>query len=289
MAGQHSKRSRRSRNAKVRRRGRMAGFGTTAGAALAFGLTPLATAPAASADGLDVILDPIINSLSSVDPTLGVDLTGWVAGLDSALAAASSADASSAATAPLDFTQAYDTYIYAPTEAAEQAWITSPTGEAFDTSLNTFYHDFGGTGILIGDGANGTDGGTMAEATGGAGGLWFGDGGTGGTDSAGDGGAGGIAYDGDGGAGGAGLDGGTGGTGGDTAYGIGGEGGAGGEGTFAASGTGEGGQGGAGGDATGSFFGIGGTGGEGGTGAEGVGGDNGDFNRRDRRDRRDRR
>src|ERR1700679_89081 len=162
MAGQHRKRNRRSRSAKARRRGAV-GLGTGAGAMLAFGMGPLAAAPAANADGLDAILDPIINSLSSIDPTLGVDLTGWVAGLDSALAAASTADASSAANAPLDFTQAYDTYVYAPTEAAEQAWITSSTGELYDTSLNTFWHEIGGTGILIGNGANGTE----AEPSGG--------------------------------------------------------------------------------------------------------------------------
>ena len=221
------------------------------------GMGPLAGAPAANADVLDTILDPIINSLSSLDPTLAVDATGWIAGLDSALAAASTADASSAATAPVDFTQAYDTYIYAPTEAAEQAWITSPFGEAYDTSLNTFWHDIGGTGILIG---NGTDGTSAADPNGGAGGLLFGDGGTGwNSDVAGDaGGNGGIAYDGDGGAGGEGYDGSDGGTGGNTAYGIAGTGGEGGEGTFADSGTGEGGMGGEGGDATGSFFGIGG-------------------------------
>ena len=81
-------------------------LGTGAGAVLAFGMGPLAGAPAANADVLDTILDPIINSLSSVDPALAVDATGWVAGLDSALAAASTADTSSAASAPLDFTQA---------------------------------------------------------------------------------------------------------------------------------------------------------------------------------------
>ena len=177
MAGQHSKRNRRSRNAKARRRG-VVGLGTGAGAILAFGMGPLAAAPPANADDfgiLDSILDPIINSLSAADPALAVDATGWLAGLDSALGAASSADASSAANAPLDFTQAYDTYIYAPTEAAEQAWITSSTGELYDTSLNNFWHEIGGTGILIG---NGTDG-TATDTTGGAGGLWFGDGGTG--------------------------------------------------------------------------------------------------------------
>jgi hypothetical protein len=140
MAGQHSKRNRRSRNAKARRRG-VVGLGTGAGAILAFGMGPLASAPPANADDfgiLDNILDPIINSLSAADPALAVDATGWIASLDSALAAVPGLDPSSAASAaPIDFTQAYDTYIYAPTQVAEQAWITSPTGEAFDNSLNT--------------------------------------------------------------------------------------------------------------------------------------------------------
>src|SRR5271167_2213729 len=69
-----SKRNRQSRNAQARRR-RVVGWGTSAGAVVAFGLGPWGVAPAAHADGLDVILDPIINSLSSVDPLLGVDVS----------------------------------------------------------------------------------------------------------------------------------------------------------------------------------------------------------------------
>ncbi|MDT5086087.1 MAG: hypothetical protein QOJ61_3130, partial [Mycobacterium sp.] len=77
MAGQHkNKRNQRSRNAKARRR-RMLGAGTTAGAFLAFGMTPLASAPAAHADEFDVIIDPIINSIlssiTSLDALVGID------------------------------------------------------------------------------------------------------------------------------------------------------------------------------------------------------------------------
>ncbi|WP_431241012.1 PGRS repeat-containing protein (plasmid) [Mycolicibacterium aichiense] len=69
---------------------------------------------------------------------------------------------------------------------AEQNWINSPLGKSIDNASNK---DFGR--YLIGNGANGIDGGTLAEATGGAGGLLFGDGGRGATDAAGQGGAGG--------------------------------------------------------------------------------------------------
>src|SRR5271155_2918724 len=97
MAGQRCpKRNRRSRNAKALRRA-VVGLIASAGAFLAFGMTPLAMTPSAHADEFDVIIDPIINSLSSVDPTLAVDMTGWLANLDSALAGASSVDASSLA------------------------------------------------------------------------------------------------------------------------------------------------------------------------------------------------
>ena len=95
MAGQLCpKRNRRSRNA-LRRA--VVGLIASFGAFLAFGMTPSATTPSAHADEFDVIIDPIINSLSSVDPTLAVEMTGWLANLDSALAAASSVDASSLA------------------------------------------------------------------------------------------------------------------------------------------------------------------------------------------------
>ena len=63
MAGHNkNKRNQRSRSAKASRR-RALGAGTTAGAFLAFGMAPLATAPAAHADVFDVIIDPIVNSI----------------------------------------------------------------------------------------------------------------------------------------------------------------------------------------------------------------------------------
>ena len=114
MAGRHNnKRNQRSRKAKANRR-RMLGAGTTAGAFLAFGMTPLAAAPAAHADEFDVIIDPIINSILGsitsldafvgIDPSTALDLGGLaLPATDAALAsdplaaAASSADAVSAA------------------------------------------------------------------------------------------------------------------------------------------------------------------------------------------------
>src|ERR1700733_5806554 len=93
-----SKRNQRSSKAKARRRRRAVGMGGSAGAFLAFGLTPLATAPAAHADPFDVILDPIINSITSalpsaLDPLAGLDLasltfpaTDGLSAVDSALA-----------------------------------------------------------------------------------------------------------------------------------------------------------------------------------------------------------
>jgi hypothetical protein len=64
MARQHgSKRNRRSGSDNARRRRRVVGWGTSAGAVFAFGMGPLGAAAPAHADGLDVILDPIINSI----------------------------------------------------------------------------------------------------------------------------------------------------------------------------------------------------------------------------------
>src|SRR5271163_2963201 len=92
------KRNRRPRNAKALRRA-VVRLIASAGAFLAFGITPLAMTPSAHADEFDVIIDPIINAISSIDPTLGTDLTAALANLDSALAAASTFDPSSAAAA----------------------------------------------------------------------------------------------------------------------------------------------------------------------------------------------
>ncbi len=72
----------------------MIGLGTSAGAFLALGLGPLAAAPAAHADefGIDSILEPIVTSMTNVDPVLSVGLDHWAASLDAALGSLSSAD-----------------------------------------------------------------------------------------------------------------------------------------------------------------------------------------------------
>jgi len=251
--------------------GRVWGAGTAAGAFLSFGLMPLASAPAANADIEDVILDPILNSLSSVDPALATDLTSLVASVDPSFSADSAVSAALPATVNLD--ELFQQYVATPLEAAEQAWITSSTGEQVDNLLNTASGEF-----LIGNGAPGTE----ADPNGGAGGLLFGDGGAGWNSTeagvaGGNGGDAGLFGDGGGGGqGGAGAAGGDGGTGG-TEIGIGGDGGNGGDGAT-------GGDGGDGGNATG-LFDNGGNGGNGGDSTDtgvlptlgGAGGEGGSF------------
>jgi len=220
-----------------------------------FSLGPLLSMPAARADGFeDIILDPIISSLSSVDPSLAVDLTGWLSSLDSALSAASTfdpanldpaADAASVPAASSDLTQAYETGVYDPSHTWDQEWIAGTTFLGSSTvSYDNFINSLDPGTLLIGNGADGVGGGTLAAADGSAGGVWFGDGGSGATDAAGDGGSGGAAFDGDGGLGGDGTGGGSGGAGGDTGYGIAGNGGNGSDATTAGAAGGEGGDGG---------------------------------------------
>jgi endoglycosylceramidase len=222
-----AKRNHRPYNTKARHR--VIGVSTSAGAFLAFGLAPLATAPPANADDLDPILDPILDSVSP----------------------AALLDASAVpATASPDFAELLDQFVYTPIHTAEQAWVTSPFGEQVDDFINT---TFGQT--IIGNGAPGT----AAHPDGAAGGLLFGDGGDGWDSNVAGvaGGDGGVAFFGNGGNGGDGGTGAGGGDGGDTRFGVGGDGGDGGAG----------GNGGDGGSGTG-LFGIGGDGGDGGNGGD---------------------
>jgi endoglycosylceramidase len=237
-----------SRNAKARRR--VVGLSAGVGAFLAFGLTAV-TAPAANADELELVLDPVLdslsNSLSDIDPTLGADLSALVSSFDPTFTV------DHAATAAPDFAQLLDQFIYSPLHTVEQAWITSPFGQQVDDFINTSFGE-----NIIGNGADGT----AAHPDGGAGGLLFGDGGNGWDSNIADvaGGNGGAAFFGNGGDGGDGGAGAGGGVGGDTRFGDGGDGGDGGAG----------GNGGDGGSGTG-LFGIGGSGGDGGDGG-GAGG-----------------
>src|ERR1700744_848932 len=201
MSGRHSsKRNQRSIRAKASRRRRAVGLGSSAGALLAFGLGPLAAAPAANADELDAILDPIINSLASIDPTLAADATSLLSTLDTALSGASSADPASAVSAQsTDLAQLYDQFIYEPAHTFDQEWINGTTFLGNSTVLyDNFINSLSPGTLLIGNGADGI---SAADPNGGAGGLIFGDGGTGWDSTiAGDnGGAGGVAFDGNGG------------------------------------------------------------------------------------------
>jgi endoglycosylceramidase len=204
-------------NKRVRRR--VLGLGVTGAASFAFALAPFVTAPAANADEFEVILDPIINSLSAIDPTLGADLGALVTSFDPTFAADSATAASASATP--DFAELFNQFVYTPTHTALEDWINSNLGQQVDGFINTTSGEF-----LIGNGAPGTE----ADPNGGAGGLWFGDGGKGwDSDEAGvaggNGGAAGMVGDGGtGGDGGAGADGGDGGAGG-SFLGVGGDGG----------------------------------------------------------------
>src|ERR1700744_3724030 len=237
MAGKHSgKKNRQSGKGKARRRA--LGLGGSAGAFLAFGLTPLAglaSAPAAHADGLDAIIDPILNSIlgsvTSFDTLLGIDPSslgdvatvapsGW-----EGLFGDFTSPVSDAGTAASVGDSSSSTFL----QGLEQGWINSSFGQQVDTSLNSWFDqadpsaaqglaaDSSAAGAcgLICNGADGTGDGSLADADGQGGGLLFGNGGNGATDSAGDGGTGGDAgYWGNGGDGGDGADGGGGGDGG---------------------------------------------------------------------------
>jgi hypothetical protein len=241
----------RSRRSKARRHTRLIGLGTSASAFLALGLGPLAAAPAAHADdfGLDNILEPIITSMTNIDPALSVGLDHWAASLDAALSSFSSADptpgldstlAAAWSTETLGSFSSADptTGLDSPLAAAsstdtsspflqelQQDWINSNFGSHVDHVLNSWYLEHANpaaAGDSCGMICNGTPG-TAADPNGGDGGTVFGNGGAGYTytstsDPTGapmDGGNGGDALGhGNGGAGGDGFDGGNGGDGG---------------------------------------------------------------------------
>ncbi|BBX48854.1 cellulase family glycosylhydrolase [Mycobacterium cookii] len=156
-------------------------------------------------------------------PTAHADDFGLGDLVSNLVVSAASADQAVAASAEtLSATGLFQQYIYDPLHASVESWINSTFGEQVDHLLNTASGQF-----LIGNGADGTQG----DPTGGAGGLWFGDGGNGWDSDQPDvgGGNGGDALGffgngGDGGSGGAGAAGGDGGGGG-SLFGIGGDGG----------------------------------------------------------------
>ncbi|MFZ0907375.1 MAG: hypothetical protein WAN71_26590, partial [Mycobacterium sp.] len=260
MAGQRSSKKNQSAKAKARRRRRAFGLGGSAGAFLAFGLGPLAGAPTAKADIFDDILDLAVGSAASsaitaVNPTDFLD-PGVLSGLLTDLSTPSGWDT---LLTDLGNPSSFDA-LFSPTSAVsdagsaaaatdsstsflhglEQEWINSSLGQQVDSALNTWAAQTdpaadptGGACGLICNGANGVGGGSLSDADGQGGGLFFGNGGNGATDAAGQGGAGGNAGDwGNGGNGGNGADGGAGGDGGTGGefYGTGGDGGTGGTG-----------------------------------------------------------
>ncbi|MGB6146598.1 PGRS repeat-containing protein, partial [Mycolicibacter algericus] len=193
-------------NTGSRYRKRVAGATSSVGAFLAFGMAPLAAAPAAHADVdfLGDLLGDLVSSWTVADP--GDAAATW--DLDALFGAAGPG---SAADDPFSWTAIMDQWFYQPLHAGVQAWITSDFGEMVNNSINGMFGLY-----LIGNGVDGT----ALNPDGGDGGLLFGDGGAGwDSDAAGvDGGDGGDALGilgngGAGGDGGAGADGGAGGAG----------------------------------------------------------------------------
>ncbi|MGB7870384.1 MAG: hypothetical protein WBM01_19275, partial [Mycobacterium sp.] len=183
MSGQHSKRNQSGKaKATARRRRRAIGLGSGAGAFLAFGLSPLAAAPPARADVLDTILDPIINSLAGVDPTLGADVSGLATSFDptfvgdQAAALGSSADSLAAAVPAANPTLAdlFQTDFWLPLHAQLVPLATAFQDNPLGAAINQAFATGGFCGLIC----NGADG-TALDPTGGNGGVWFGDGGAG--------------------------------------------------------------------------------------------------------------
>ncbi|MGH3560871.1 MAG: cellulase family glycosylhydrolase, partial [Mycobacterium sp.] len=150
MAGQHrGGRHRRTRSTAARRR-RVVGFGTAIGVSVAFGMTPLVTAPPGHAD-IDFLFDiPDPASADVGDVSVALDTT------DVTSMPALSGD------------DLFNQLIYTPIHTDIEDWIHSPLGEQVDGFINNLAGQY-----LIGDGAAGT----ATHPDGGAGGLLFGDGG----------------------------------------------------------------------------------------------------------------
>src|ERR1700722_5118974 len=177
MARRSSKRNRRSRNENARPRRCAVGLVATAGVFLGAPLTPPAPAPAAHADEFDLVIDPIINSIAGsltglVDPLASLDSVSVVDavagvggfGLPTADLAGSSslgvgaAGSALAASEPSSAASSLD----ATLQTLAQEWITSQSGAAYDSQLDTLWHDLGGNGILTANRAHGTPDSTLA-------------------------------------------------------------------------------------------------------------------------------
>ncbi|OBG04843.1 cellulase family glycosylhydrolase [Mycolicibacter sinensis] len=253
----------------------LVGAGSAVAAFLAFGVTPLAPAPVAAAEGFDEVFElalaPFVDTASGDWDAL-FSPAAWEAFFDPGHwdgLLAGIATASPSLFAP-DLTGLVHDWYYTPLYTGIDSLVSSSWMAPIVDGFNQLSGSLG-LGMMIGDGAAGT----AEHAAGGAGGWLFGDGGAGwdNTEAGGAGGAGGAAgffgnggwYMGVGGTGGAGGDGviggigGAGGAGIGWMLGIGGAGGAGGDGTHLGGNGGDGGNGSA-------WFGGGGDGGDAGNG-----------------------
>lgn len=216
---------------------RVAGLGTAVGAFLAFGLTPLAPAPTAAADGFDDVFElalaPFVEgSTGALDWNAVFSPEAWNTFFDPAHWDTGLADPALALSNLVlpDATTLMNNWVYSPLYTGID-WLVSSSWMAPIIDGANQLSGALGLGIMIGDGAAGT----AENAAGGVGGWLFGDGGAGwdNTEVNGVGGAGGAAgFFGNGGAGGDGGEGGAGGTGGTGGWymGVGGAGGDGGDG-----------------------------------------------------------
>jgi len=178
-------------------------------AGLALAVTPISAAPAAHADDLDWILD-LFNPADWAAPAAdtGVTTFDWGALFDPANALVGPADDTGLQSFAdsLFGNFSVDANTYDMIHSFQQDWINSDFGQFIDNSINLLSGQF-----LIGNGADGIDDGTLGQAAGGDGGLWFGDGGGADGGIGGDGGAAGTLIGIGIGIGGAGADGGVGG------------------------------------------------------------------------------
>jgi hypothetical protein len=179
-----SKHNLHSRKTMIYRRRRAVGLTGAISAFLMLGLGPLANAPKANADGLDVVIDQVVNAItgslgdvaaaSTAVPelgSLGLGATESTAGVG----LGSLSDVGSVAAA-----SPFDAWLH----GLEQDWINSGFGQQVDTALNDWFNQVDPspdltTGVcgLICNGADGVGGGTLTQPDVQGGGLIFGDGG----------------------------------------------------------------------------------------------------------------
>src|SRR6201995_6142492 len=133
------KRSQSVGRTKTRRRARVIGLGTGASAFLALGLSPLAAAPAhADEFGFDSIIDPIVTSLTHLDPALSMGLDHGAESRDATLGTMSSADPTTGLDSALTAASSSDT-VGSFWQGLQQDWLGSTFGGHVDTALNSWW------------------------------------------------------------------------------------------------------------------------------------------------------